>query len=94
MEAGRPSYWFDELYSDTQLVKKINKILVLLNEAIRKITLEHIPVLGFSPTRKIGIVYRQGRCSGVSYINVKSTADEDTVPIIEFQKKKLMHILC
>ena len=89
LEAGRTSYWFDELYSDTQLVKKINKILVLSNEAIRKITLEHIPVLGFSPTRKIGIVYRQGRCSGVSYINVKSTADEDTVPIIEFQKKEI-----
>ena len=89
LEAGRTSYWFDELYSDTQLAKKINKILVLSNEAIRKITLEYIPVLGFSPTRKIGIVYRQGRHSGVSYINVKSTADEDTVPIIEFQKKEI-----
>ena len=89
LEVGKTSCWFDELYSNTQLVKKINRILVLSNEAIRKISLEYVPVLGFSTSRKIGIVYRQGRCSGVRYINVKSTADEDTSPIIEFRKKEI-----
>ena len=89
LEAGRTSYWFDELYSDSQLVKKINKILVLSNEAIRKITSEYVPVLELSMNRKIGIVYRQGKCSGVSYIKVKSSADEDTAPIIEFREKEI-----
>lgn len=89
LEVGRTSYWFDELYSDSQLIKKVNKILALSNEAIRKITMKYVPVLEVSMTRKIGVVYRQGKSSGVRYINVKSTADEDTTPIIEFQNKDI-----
>lgn len=83
---GRHSYWFDELYSNEQLVKKVERILSLSNEAIQTITTNIIPVLStVKPiTRKIGIVHRKGKFSGVSYMRVEVRENEDTTPIIEF----------
>lgn len=85
---GKHSYWFDELYSDEQLVKKVKRILALSNEAIQTITTNIIPVLStIKPiTRKIGIVHRKGKFSGVSYIRVEVWENEDTAPIIEFRE--------
>lgn len=85
---GRHSYWYDELYSDAQLVKKVEKILILSNEAIKTITTDIIPVLETvrPTTRMIGIVHRKDRFAGVSYIRVKVCDDEETTPIIEFRE--------
>lgn len=73
LEPGRHSYWFDELYSDEQLVKKVERILILSNEAIQTVITDIIPVLStVKPiNRKIGIVHRKDKFSGVSYIRVK-----------------------
>ena len=91
LDSGRYSYWLDELYSDKQLVKKVEKILTLSNEAVKTITKDIIPVLGkVRPTyRKIGIVHRKDRFSGVSYIRVKVDEDEETTPIIEFREEDI-----
>lgn len=91
LASGRYSYRFDELYSDEQLVKKVKKILTLSNEAVKTITTDIIPVLGtVGPTcRKIGIVHRKDRFSGVSYIRVKVGEDEEITPIIEFREENI-----
>ncbi|MGN9056949.1 NACHT domain-containing protein [Bariatricus sp. HCP28S3_A7] len=88
LEPGRHSYWFDELYSDEQLVRKIERILTLSNEAVQTITTDIIPVLSTvrPVTRLIGVVHRKGKFSGVSYIRVEVRKDEDTAPIIEFRE--------
>ena len=89
--SGRYSYRFDELYSDEQLVKKVEKILTLSNEAVKTITTDIIPVLGTVrlTCRKIGIVHRKDRFSGVNYIRVKVGEDEETTPIIEFREEDI-----
>ncbi|MFT3984554.1 MAG: hypothetical protein QM697_11650 [Lachnospiraceae bacterium] len=91
LESGKHSYWFDELYSDEQLVRKVERILTLSNEAIRTITTDTIPILATvrPTTRKIGIVHRKDRCSGVSYIRVKVNDSEKNDPIIEFREKDI-----
>lgn len=88
---GENSYWFDELYSDAQLERKVKKILLLSNQAIQTITTSIVPALSaVKPiTRKIGIVHRKGRDSGVSYINVKMHEDENMEPIIEFRENDI-----
>lgn len=88
LDSERHSYRFDELYSDKQLVKKVERIFILSNEAIQAITTNIIPVLStVKPiTRKIGIVHRNGKFSGVSYIRVAVHENEDITPIIEFRE--------
>lgn len=73
---------------EEMLVKKVKRILALSNEAIQTITTNIIPVLStIKPiTRKIGIVHRKGKFSGVSYIRVEVWENEDTAPIIEFRE--------
>lgn len=73
---------------EEMLVKKVKRILALSNEAIQTITTNIIPVLSTIKliTRKIGMVHRKGKFSGVSYIRVEVWENEDTAPIIEFRE--------
>ena len=75
-------------YSDRQLLKKIQRIWTLSDDAIRRITTEIVPALSAvrQPARKIGWVCRGDGFSGIRYIEVKTDEGEDISPILEFRE--------
>lgn len=86
LDPTRHSYMYDELYSEKQLVKKIERIIVLEKEAINRITTKILPVLQIPErnTKLIGEIYRQEGYSCFRYIEVICNEDENTLPIIVY----------
>lgn len=88
LKRGRYFSWTETAYSDRQLLKKIQRIWTLSDDAIRRITTEIVPALAAvrQPARKIGWVCRGDGFSGIRYIEVKTDEGEDISPILEFQE--------
>lgn len=88
LDSGRTSYRFDELYSDAQLAKKIERIFVLSSQAVHAIITDIVPVFStvHVPVRKIVAVYRNGECPGVSYVGAGVQEGEDFTPIVEYKE--------
>lgn len=86
LKQGRHSDRSEAAYSDRQLLKKIQRIWTLSDDAIRRITTEIVPALSAvrQPARKIGWVCRGDGFSGIRYIEVKTDEGEDISPILEF----------
>ena len=79
-------YYVDSVYSDEQLLKKVKRILELVERAVYEITHEYIPILSsvYKNTRTIAIVYRNGKNSGYEYIEITNKDSCLLKPIIEF----------
>lgn len=88
LKQGRHSDRSEAAYSDRQLLKKIQRIWTLSDDAIRRITTEIVPALSAvrQPARKIGWVCRSDGFSGIRYIEVKTDEGEDISPILEFRE--------
>lgn len=88
LKQGRHSDRSEAAYSDRQLLKKIQRIWTLSDDAIRRITTEIVPALSAvrQPARKIGWVCRGDEFSGIRYIEVKTDEGEDISPILEFRE--------
>ena len=88
LKQGRHSDRTEAAYSDRQLLKKIQRIWALSDDAIRRITTEIVPALSAvrQPARKIGWVCRGDGFSGIRYIEVKTDEGEDISPILEFRE--------
>ena len=88
LKQGRHSDRSEAAYSDRQLLKKIQRIWTLSDDAIRRITTEIVPALSAvrQPARKIGWVCRGDGFSGIRYIEVKTDEGEDISPILEFRE--------
>ena len=88
LKQGRHSDRSEAAYSDRQLLKKIQRIWTLSDDAIRRITTEIVPALSAvrQPVRKIGWVCRGDEFSGIRYIEVKTDEGEDISPILEFRE--------
>ena len=88
LKQGRHSDRSEAAYSDRQLLKKIQRIWTLSDDAIRRITTEIVPALSAvrQPARKIGWVCRGDGFSGIRYIEVKADEGEDISPILEFRE--------
>lgn len=88
LKQGRHSDRSEAAYSDRQLLKKIQRIWMLSDDAIRRITTEIVPALSAvrQPARKIGWVCRGDEFSGIRYIEVKTDEGEDISPILEFRE--------
>lgn len=88
LKQGRHSDRSEAAYSDRQLLKKIQRIWTLSDDAIRRITTEIVPALSAvrQSARKIGWVCRGDGFSGIRYIEVKTDEGEDISPILEFRE--------